>query len=108
MREFAPVAVGVFLMACTGPEPYFVYPTPHMKELEYVCIHVMQRGTRRFMVNDQKAVIPLQASGSGALPELQTELPPGGYFCGAYDTREVPCSKGKSSNLDGSTCAFSR
>lgn len=96
------------LAGCAGSDSYYVYPSDYSNELEYVCLHVMQRGTRRFMVNDQHAVIPLQAAGSGVLPEVQTDLAPGGYFCGAFDDRQVPCSKGKTSNLDGTTCAFSR
>ena len=96
------------LTACAGTDSYYDYPSDYSNELKYVCLHVMQRGTRRFMVNDQHAVVPLQASGSGVLPELQTDLAPGGYFCGAFDDRKVPCSKGKTSNLDGTICAFAR
>ena len=96
------------LAACADSDSYYVYPSDYSNELEYVCLHVMQRGTRRFMVNDQHAVIPLQAKGSGVLPEVQTELAPGVYFWGTFDDRQVPCSKGKTSNLDGTTCAFSR
>jgi hypothetical protein len=96
------------LAACASSEKYYVYPTAYSNELEYVCLHVMQRGTRRFIVNEQHAVISLQAAGSGALPEVQTDLTPGGYFCGAFDGRQIPCAKGKTSNLDGSTCAFAR
>ena len=96
------------LAACAGSDSYYVYPSDYSNELEYVCLHVMQRGTRRFMVNDRHAVIPLQAKGSGVLPEVQTDLAPGGYFCGAFDDRQVPCSKGKTRHLAGTTCAFSR
>ena len=64
------------LAACSGSDSYYVYPSDYSNELEYVCLHVMQRGTRRFMVNDQHAVIPLQAAGSGVLPEVQTDLAP--------------------------------
>ncbi|MDG2195815.1 MAG: hypothetical protein P8O70_02805 [SAR324 cluster bacterium] len=101
------VLVASSLAACAS-DSYYVYPSDYSNELEHVCLHVMQRGTRRFMVNDQHAVIPLQAAGSSVLPEVQTDLAPGGYFCGAFDDRQVPCSKGKTSNLNGTTCAFAR
>ena len=62
MKELAVVLVlaASSLAACAGSDSYYVYPSNYSNELEYVCLHVMQRGTRRFMVNDQHAVIPLQ------------------------------------------------
>ena len=84
MKELAVVLVlaASSLAACAGSDSYYVYPSDYSNELEYVCLHVMQRGTRRFMVNDQHAVIPLQAAGSGVLPEVQTVLAPGGTLFG--------------------------
>ena len=70
----AVTSVALSLAACAGSDSYYVYPSDYSNELKYVCLHVMQRGTRRFMVNDQHAVIPLQAAGSGVLPEVQTDL----------------------------------
>jgi len=62
MKQLA-IALGLVassLAACVGSDSYYVYPSDYSNELEYVCLHVMQRGTRRFMVNDQHAVIPLR------------------------------------------------
>jgi hypothetical protein len=101
--------VALLLSACSAPAPQnYLYPSPRSQELERVCIQVLERGTRRFMVEDSGAVIPLQESGSGRLPEFRTSLAPGGYFCGTFDTRAVSCSQGKRQNLDGSTCSYSR
>ena len=97
MKELAVVLAlaASSLAACAGSDSYYVYPSDYSNELEYVCLHVMQRGTRRFMVNDQHAVIPLQAKGGGVLPEVQTDLAPGGYFCGALMIGKYPARKGK-------------
>ena len=80
MRELAVVVVlaASSLAACAGSDAFYVYPSDYSNELEYVCLHVMQRGTRRFMVNDQHAVIPLQAKGCGVLQEVQPNLAQGG------------------------------
>ena len=64
--------------------------------------------TNRFMVLLGK-IYPLNNDGrTAALEEISTNLEDAGYFRGTYRFRNAPCSVGKNSLIDQTTCSFSR
>jgi hypothetical protein len=54
-------------------------------------------------------IYPLNNDGrTAALEEISTSLEDAGYFCGTYRIRNAPCSVGKHTLIDQTTCSYSR
>ena len=101
---------GLFILISVGcsQERRYVYPMDQRLELQRICQAVSSRNTNRFMVLLGK-IYPLNNDGrTAALEEMSTSLEDAGYFCGTYRFRNAPCSVGKNTLIDQTTCSYSR
>ena len=101
---------GLFILISVGcsQERRYVYPMDQRLELQRICRAVSSRNTNRFMVLLGKIYTLNNAGRTAALEEISTSLEDAGYFCGTYRFRNSPCSVGKNTLIDQTTCSYSR
>ena len=97
----------ILFSGCTNTEGGG-FPRQYDLEMQRVCKQVLQRNTRKFMV-EGKQIHALKVNRVNyPIPETVTVLDDGVYFCGVYRFHYQSCAVNQTQHLDGTSCRYSR
>lgn len=86
----------------------YIFPRFKIMEKQRLCQLVAAEGSTRFLIHEGRVKVFRDNEWAAPLSEVETDMPSGVYFCGAFNSRNVQCAPAKTDRLDRQACGFIR